>query len=203
MRVRTLSHSLVFCVLALLGAGSARATECASVEMTISAEPSTDPLFPGMWKYTVAGSWEVAPRALSHIDFFVALMANPCTCAPGVVRFPALAGTSTGEPDPCTVNYDGYYLCTGDPTAPPSLQVPTVKFEAQPGQACEPSTDGSGTWFFYAAFPPAAPTTIPDAVGIKHGSLFCTGPLTGTLPTFDCSTETRRPSWGTLKIRYR
>lgn len=203
MSVRTLFRSLVICVMALAGARSAAATECASVAMTISAAPSIDPSFPGMWKYTVTGSWEVSPRALSHIDFFVALMANECTCAPGVVGFPALAGTSTGEPEPCTVNYDGFYLCAGDPTAPASLHVPTVKFEAEPGQECEPSTEGSGTWFFYAAFPPGPSTTIPDAVGIKHGTFFCTGPLTGTMPTFDCSTEARPSSWGTLKIRYR
>ena len=203
MSVRTLCLSLATATLAIAGARVALASDCASVSMTISAAPSTDPNFPNMWKYTVTGSWSVTPRALSHLDFFVALMANECTCAPGVVGFPAVAGTSTGEPEPCTVEYDGMYLCDGDPTAPSSLNVPTVKYEAKPGQSCEPSTEGSGTWYFYSVFPPAGPSTIPDGVGIKYGSFFCTGPLTGTLPTFDCSTPARPGSWGQLKIRYR
>jgi len=193
-------------LLAMLGAAPphAFAADCVSANMTVTATVSSDPGFEGLWKYCVSGSWDVgSPPALSHIDFYAGLLDCECVCQPGVVLFGSPAGTSTGEPEPCTVNYDGEYLCKGDPSVPPELASPAVKFEA-PAQTCEPSTSGSGTWCFYSPLPPATAGNYTDGVVIKYGANSCTGDLSGQLPSCQCATEVGgKRTWGSLKVLYR
>jgi hypothetical protein len=184
---------------------NALAADCVSANMTVTATVSSDPGFVGMWKYCISGSWDVgASPALSHINFYVGLLACECVCDPRVIAFGPSAGTSVGVPDACKVNYTGEYLCMGDPSIPAELRTPAVKFEYPDGQGCEPSTSGSGTWCFYSPLPPAPATTYPDGIVIKYGSTgTCTGDLTGQLPSCDCATGARRSTWGSLKILYR
>ena len=197
-----------FATLALLAAcivvsSPARAADCVSGNMTVTAVISSDPGFVGLWKYCISGSWDVgASPALSHINFYVGLLACECVCDPRVIKFGSPAGTSTSD---CKVTYEGEYLCNGDPSIPPELQTPAVKFEYPDGQGCEPSTSGTGTWCFYSPLPPNPATVYPDAIVIKYGSgNACTGDLTGQLPSCDCTTHTHgKRTWGSLKLIYR
>ena len=180
---------------------SSHADDCTSVSMVVTATP----LGGGLYEYTVTGTWDVAPRALSHLDFFLDLENCACVCEPGIVSFGSPAGTSTGadgDGNPCTVDYLGDYLCMGDASIPPELSGPTVKFEPEAGQNCEPETQGSGTWSFTSLLPPAPASVYPDAVAIKHGGVTCTGDLSGQLPMCDCTVPTNATTWGTLKSIY-
>ncbi len=197
--------------LALLAASAvvpshALAADCVSANMTVTAAVSADPGFEGLWKYCVAGSWDVgSPPALSHINFFVGLLACECVCDPRVIKFATPSGTSNGVPDNCKVAYNSEYLCNGDPSVPPELRSPAVKFEYPDGQGCEPSTSGTGTWCFYSPLPPNPAAVYADGIVIKYGSSSsCTGDLFGQLPSCDCQTEIRpKRTWGSLKLIYR
>jgi hypothetical protein len=182
------------------------ATErCQSILMTVSATFPNDPGFEGYYRYNVFGSWEVWPRALSHLDVFLMLQQCPLVCEPGIVAFGDTAGISTGSTpgeSPCyPVYYLGEYLCHGDNSLPPELQYTAVKFEPFEDQACQPSTVEMGSWRFYSWLPPGPSMTHVDAVAVKHGQYVCTGDITGQLPI--CAVATGTASWGRLKNLYR
>jgi len=109
---------------------SATVPTCATLDMTVSAQLSSDPGFEGLYKYTVTGCWDVSQYGLSHIDFFLQLKDLECICDPRVIKFPTPGGTSDGVSDEgaCKVTYTGKYNCMGDPTVPAELKAPTVKF---------------------------------------------------------------------------
>jgi hypothetical protein len=196
---------IAFATLTLWNGTSLAQVDCASVNMTVAATVSNDPGFVGLYKYTVSGTWDVGRRALSHLDVFFALENCVCVCDPRIFKFPATAGTSNGGTQSgsfCTVSYIGEYLCVGDPSIPDELHSATIKFEPGDG-SCEPMTVGSGTWSFYSPFPPAAPQTYPNVVGIKHGLITCLGDLTGQLPVCDCSVPAQPTTWGFMKSIYR
>ena len=73
--------------------------------MAVTAAHSVDPGLPGLWKYTVTGSWAVGRHDLSHVDFFVALQECECVCDPRVIKFaspadpclPSTVGAGTGD----------------------------------------------------------------------------------------------------------
>jgi hypothetical protein len=185
--------------------GHAQASgDCASIQMTVTAALSTEPAYAGLYKYTVTGSWDVTRLGLSHLDIFVALQQCACKCDARIFKFAVPAGTSSGMGSSglCTVLYDGSYVCKGDPSIPPELSAPTVKFDTV-DNGCAALTVGSGTWVFYSPFPPAPSSTYPDAVAIKHGNGTCTGDLAGQLPMCDCSVPVRPATWGGVKATYR
>ena len=175
------------------------------MSMTVTAAPSNDPGFLGLYKYTVTGNWNVNQYGLSHIDFFLALKNLECICDPRVVKFPLPAGTSTGmnAGGACVSTYDGVYNCKGDPSIPAELRAPTIKFDPPNGTTCEPGVSGSGTWTFYSPFPPAPFSVYADGVAIKHGQQVCTGNLAGQMPMGDCTTPAQAMSWGGVKGLYR
>ena len=179
-------------------------TPCATLSMTVTAAPSSDPGFEGLYKYTVTGTWDVTQFGLSHIDFFLQLKDLECICDPRVARFPVPGGTSTGtgSAGPCVVNYTGIYNCMGDPTVPAELRAPTIKFDADDGD-CVPATTGTGTWVFYSPFHPGPYTVDPEGAAIKHGQGVCVGTLAGTMPMGDCATPAATKSWGGVKAMYR
>jgi hypothetical protein len=199
---------LLLLSLALASFGLARpalaVTPCATLDMTVTAAPSVDPGFEGLWKYTVTGSWDVTQYGLSHIDFFLQLKDLECICDPRVIKFPTPGGTSTGTSDagPCTVYYTGVYNCKGDPTVPAELQAPTIKFNTDDGP-CVTGTTGTGTWVFYSPFAPGPYTVDPEGAAIKHGQGVCVGSLSGTMPMGDCATPASAKSWGGVKAMYR
>ena len=178
--------------------------DCASVSMTVTSVLSTDPGFEGLYKYTVAGTWDVTQYGLSHIDFFLTLKELECICDPRVAQFASPAGTSNGWSlaGACTVFYEGKYNCKGDPTVPAELRVPTIKFDA-PDVGCKAGVTGTGTWVFYSPFPPSPYSVDPEGVAIKHGLQVCLGALAGTMPMGDCTTPAETRSWGGVKAIYR
>ena len=173
--------------------------------MTVTASFPNDPGFEGLYRYSVHGTWEVRPRALSHLDMFLVLENCPFVCTPGIVAFDDTVGVSTGaygDDSPCfPVWYLGEFLCNGDPSLPPELRMTAVKFEPFDGQACEPATVGMGSWYFYSPLVPGPATTHVDAMVVKHGQYVCTGDVTGQLPS--CLVPSQSGSWGKLKALYR
>ncbi len=202
--LRVFSTALFLCVVSL-PARAQLSGDCASINMTVTSEVSTDPGFVGMYKYTVTGSWDVTKFGLSHLDIFIALGNCACRCNDQLFKFAYPAGTSNGWNQTtglCTALYEGEYLCNRDPSIPSALAGPTVKFDTI-DNGCSPMTTGSGSWAFYSLFPPAPYTVYADAVAIKHGQGTCTGALSGTLPVCDCTVPATPSTWGHLKSTYR
>ena len=201
-------RKLLLLSLALASIGLARpalaVTQCATLDMTVTAEPSLDPGFEGLYKYTVTGTWDVTQFGISHIDFFLQLKDLECICDPRVVQFPIPGGTSDGTSDagPCVVTYTGKYNCKGDPTVPAELTAPTIKFDTDDGP-CVGAVAGSGTWVFYSPFHPGPYSEDPEGAAIKHGQGICVGMLRGTMPLGDCATPASAKSWGGVKAMYR
>jgi hypothetical protein len=195
---------LLFALLVVIAQPDLAAAQvCASG--TITAVPSTDPGFQGLYKYCVEVSWDLGRYDLSHLDIFLVLETCECVCDPELIRFGYPAGTASGEWEgsPCSLDYLGQYACTGDPSIPSELNGPAVKFEPDAGAACEPGLTGSGTFCFYSPMPPRAPTGVSTGIAIKHGQQVCYGPLFGEFPSCDCALPTRVSSWGALKASYR
>lgn len=171
---------------------------------TITSEPAQDPEFEGLTKYTVEFTWDVTGFSTpSHFDLFLALETCDCICDGNVIVFPTPAGTSTGSgpSGPCTVTYDGEFLCDGDPSLPGDTR-PVVKWEI-PEQECEPDETGSATFCFYSIFDPTGDENTVSAAGIKHGTDFCEGTLTGPRPDCTCFVSVDPATWGTIKSVYR
>lgn len=179
---------------------------CLSVSMTVTASPSNDPGFEGLWKYTLSGSWDVGQRALSHMDILLMLGDCPNLCDPGLVVFGSPAGLSTGEDSlgvACALEYTGSYLCEGDPSIPPNLREPAAKFEPVNGEGCSSMTEGSGTWIFYSVLPPGEDVLHEDVIVIKHGNQACTGDVSGRLPICVPPTAVEVETWGRVKAIFR
>lgn len=188
---------LSFAILSLLAATAAG--QCTSG--TVTAELSNDPGFEGLYKYTYTVDWTFTEFALSHPDLFIGLENCECVCDPSVVQFGDPAGHSTSMDTVCETDYYGEYVCMGDPSLPPAMNGPAVKWEPfEPG--CEPGTMGTGTFCFYSPLPPGPPTTHVDAIAIKHGTETCYGDMVGVLPICDCSVDTDAASVGHLKSHF-
>lgn len=183
------------------------AQSCALLQGTISAEITSDAGFEGLYKYTLTLDWDVTEFGLSHLDIFLALETCECVCEPGIVAFGNPAGNSNGSTtgdaagDSCNVDYIGDYVCMGDPSLPPAMAGPAVKWDALDQLGCEPMVSGSGVFCFYTPLPPAPPSQHETA--IKHGQGVCTGLLIGTLPTCDCAVQAQVETWGGVKGTYR
>lgn len=178
----------------------------ACVSGTVSAELSNEPGFEDYYKYTIELSWDVSGSAVpSHFDMFLDLGNCECICDAELFRFPTPAGTSDGLDEtgaPCTVLYDGSFQCLGDPSIPGDDR-PAVKFDAVSSPECEPAEVGSGTFCFYSLLPPVGDENTVSAAGVKHGSLFCEGTVTGPIPSCDCPVSVDASSWSGIKGQYR
>lgn len=159
--------------------------------------------FAGYWCYTVDFSWTSA-QSLSNLSNFIGLDGLECACEPGLFLFPTPAGTTTGEEDgvPCTLNYVGEYLCTGNPSLPPEFAGATaVKWDPSP-ETCNAGTTGSGTMIFYSLLAPGPDEVHPGVLVIKSGQGTVVGDVTGPLPAADCSVGSEVESLGLLKARF-
>jgi hypothetical protein len=194
----------ILCTVGLFLNPSVSLANC-SISGTITATYPNDPGFEGLWKYCVDVSWNADQgqgSGLSHASVFLGLEACECICDEGIVEFPSPAGTSTGDPD-CTELYNGEYACLGDPAIPEGLNSPAVKFEHDEDPACEAVNIGTGTFCFYSLLPPAPYSSNPEGVGLKTGSGYCLGEITGNSPMCSCVTPTVISTWGHVKALHR
>ncbi len=106
------------------------------------------------------------------------------------------------DEDECTVYYIAEFKCDGDPTVP-GLERILVKFEPMVDQECEPGPRGSGTYCFYADWPPVAVSSGNLLLVVKAGQRVYYGELSGYLPGCAFPSATESLSWSTLRQIYR
>jgi len=195
-------YALLLCSgLALSSVASPAAAQCVSGTVTVSV--SSDPGFLGLYKYCVTTSWNLGVHDMSHLDLFLGLPDCPCICDPVFIRFASPAGSASPADQSCNLDFEGQYVCKGDPSLPPAMNGPAVKFLPDTSSTCDPLLAGSGTFCFYTPMPPAAPTTHSNALAIKHGTEVCYGDLVGSLPICDCALPAQGATWGRVKSTYR
>src|SRR5262249_10026462 len=194
-------YALLLCSgLALFLVVSPAAAQCVSGTVTVSV--SNDAGFVGLYKYCVTATRNV-PQDISHLDTFLGLPDCPCICDPVFIKFPTPAGVASPPDDSCDLNFFGEYVCKGDPSLPPAMNGPAVKFNPDPSSTCSASLAGTGTFCFYSPMPPAAPGTHTNALAIKDGQNVCYGTLEGSLPICDCALPAQGATWGRVKSTYR
>jgi hypothetical protein len=163
-----------------------------TIQAISTAKFSTDPVFEGLWQYTVEVSWNLESHDPGHLDVFLGLRTFGGTCSGTSVVFPVPAGVSSGIDSfdgPCEVEYGGEFLCKTDPSLKIGGLGHTVKFEPNEG-ICETDTEGSGVFHFFTAVAPGIPGEHTRALAIKHGQEVTFANVQGQLPYADGVAET-------------
>lgn len=180
---------------------------CEAVENTVEPEL-------GLWQYTLTVDWDTGTQhGLSHLDLLMGYENHNCECDQFSFAFPDTAGSSEGErgavsykfqlrDDPCTVFYEGFFECWGDPSIP-GVYEPLLKFEPYEGDGCEPGPVGSMTVVFYSDWEPV-PVMMPNEwLVIKFAGYSCFGQVDGVLPQLDCiHTAAESADWSGVKSKY-
>ncbi len=196
----------LLCLAVAVAASPSTRAECLGTSATVTAETSGDPGFLGLYKYCFTVHWDLGRYEASHIDVFLGLPDCPCICDARFIRFASPAGHSlnTSVDDvTCELDYDGQYVCRGDPSLPAGVGGPAVKFEPIADATCGPGIRGDGTFCFYSPMPPRPATSFVDALAVKHGLEVCYGTIEGQMPGCDCALPTRPATWGGVKAIYR
>jgi len=158
----------------------------------------------GVWKYTLTVEWDgEGTHALSHLDLLLGFGSHNCECDEFLFAFDDPAGQSDGEYDwrCCTVYYEGFFECNGDPSIPGD-EGEIIKFEPYE-EDCEPGKAGTGVFTFYSDWQPEEVETPNQLLLYKFGQLYCYGELTGELPVLGCEHVAADPSsWGEVKSQY-
>ncbi len=199
--MKKLLTSLLLASLVIISAQFAMA-EC-GIHGTIEASPNPDAMGP-TWVYTMNLSWDTGTQyALSHMNLVMDIAGGTCSCADFMqaISWNEIIGSSAS--DTCTVNYNGFLECSGDPSIPGADGI-LLKFEPVEGMDCEPGTMGSATFVFYSNLPPAPIDADILSLVDKYALNSCQGSLTGDFPSMACdpvSTETLK--WGSAKSLFR
>lgn len=171
----------------------------------ITAAPNTDHPELGDWAYTLSVSWDTgAQTALSHLDFVVDYLGGTCSCEDFAtsVAFADIAGHSDGV-DGCTVQYEAFLECNGDPSIP----VDGILFKWEPiddGSGCEPGPVGNGTFTFYSDLEPVAVDDSLPLLVEKNDGQSCEGTISGVFPGLLCNpVAAESTSWSAVKGFYR
>ena len=207
-------------LLVLVLSAQAALAEC-SMEGTITASSNPDPMGP-RWMYTMVVVWDTDSQySLSHFNLLMDSETGTCTCQDFVdaLSWGNPIGSSNGYPMGCTVDYQGYLECRGDPSIPGVGGI-LLKFEPIPAgpnlpgidgivretlqDVCEPGPTGTGTFVFYSDLPPV-PIDEDILSGVdKHGKQYCYGHMSGDFPAMACDpVGSEDTSWGTLKGMFR
>ena len=172
---------------------------------TITASANPDPLGP-VWMYTMELSWDTGNNySLSHANLLMDPGLGTCLCADfmDALSWDYPVGSSNGYPDPCTVEYEGFLECEGDPSIPEMTGF-LLKFEPIEDENCEPGPTGTGTFIFYSNLPPAPIDEEILSVVDKHANEYCFGFLAGDFPAMACDpVGNEDSSWGNLKGIFR
>lgn len=175
-----------------------------SITGTIVATPTLDPLGPN-WAYTLTIDWDTgSPFALSHANLLIDAAGGTCSCADfeDALSWDSPIGSSDGDPS-CTVDYDGFLECHGDPSIP-GVDGILLKFEPIEGAGCEPGPTGTGTFVFYSDLPPVPVDEDMLSMVDKFAGESCFGMLSGDFPAFACDpVSTENVPWGRAKGLYR
>ena len=185
--------SLVFAVVVF--PGSVASAQC--VSGTITAELQGSGSFAGLYKYTIVITWDT-PQGLSNVTLDCGFGECVQQACEQTFAFDSLAGTSDGEPEPCTAGYSGEFNCNGNPSV--GVTDPIVKWAALNGD-CEPGRTGTATLCFYTNLPPNAGSEQPVFL-VKNGQNVCQGQITGDCPVSPCTVPTRPSTWGAVKAIY-
>lgn len=196
--------SLVAVVLAAMSLSTTAATAQCSIDGVITAAPNTTDPALGVWEYTLTIVWNNdGSHGLSHFNLFMDEVDANCSCSElsDALHLVTPAGTSDGEPSACTVTYDSFFECSGDPSI--GLVGTILKFEPVE-DGCEPGPVGSGTFVFYSNYPPA-PVSLPGLyMSDKFSTYSCQGTLTGVFPGLPCDpVGNAADTWGGVKQTYR
>jgi hypothetical protein len=189
--------------LALVFGAQAALAEC-FIGGTITADPNPDPQGP-TWMYTVVISWDTGNNySLSHANLLMDSSTGTCRCQDfmDALIWDDPAGSSDGTPMPCTVDYQAFLECEGDPSIP-EVEGILLKFEPIEGD-CEPGPTGTGTFVFYSNLPPYPINEELLSVVDKYSLEYCFGFLSGDFPTMVCDPVGNEDSnWGELKGMFR
>ena len=166
------------------------------VSGNVVAESQTTGPFAGLYKYTVTFSWDTT-QGLSNVTMECGFGLCPEYICQQIFMFDTPAGTTDGEPAPCTVDYAGEFNCNGNPSI--GWTDPVVKWDAIAG-ACEPGNTGSGVLCFYTNMGPSPESELPLFL-VKNGQQVCQGTLTGDCPTA-CPVPIEQRSLGAVKALY-
>ena len=201
MKKKILSIALTFVL--VCGAQVALA-EC-FIGGTITSDDNPDPLGPS-FMYTMVITWDTGNEySLSHADLIMDVHAGTCLCQDFLMAlsWDDPIGYSDGVPGDCTMEYQGFLECEGDPSIP-DLEGIILKFEPIESEECEPGPTGSATFVFYSNLPPWPINEEILTVVDKHAQEYCYGYLSGNFPTMDCDPVGSEDSgWGELKGMFR
>lgn len=181
---------LILCI-ACVGLTSQAQAQC--VSGTVTADFQESGPHAGLWKYTMTVTWDL-PHGLSNITLDCGFGVCPGTACSKVFEFDAVAGTSTGEPEPCTVEYAGEFNCEGNPSV--GIDVPIVKWDVI-SEDCQPGPTGSGTFCFYVNAGPHEDSPLPVTI-IKDDLDVCSETITGDCPAV-CIVPVEETTWGAVK----
>ncbi len=189
--------------LVLLMGAQAVMAEC-FINGTISASDNPDPEGP-TWMYTMVITWDTGNNfSLSHANLLMDAEGGTCLCQDFLqaVSWDDPIGSSDGYPGGCTVDYQGFLECGGDPSIP-DVEGILLKFEPI-GGGCEPGPTGTATFTFFSNLPPSPIDDSVLSVVDKHARQSCLGYLTGDFPAMSCDpVGNEDSSWGQMKGMFR
>ena len=172
---------------------------------TITASANTDPMGPN-WVYTMEITWDTGNAySLSHVNLLLDPGLSTCLCQDfmDALSWGDPIGSSNGYPEPCTVYYQGFLECEGDPSIPEVTGF-LLKFEPIYDEFCEPGPTGTGTFIFYSDLPPAPIDEDILSIVDKFAGEYCFGNMSGDFPAMACDpVGAEESSWGNLKGLFR
>ncbi|MEN8006019.1 MAG: hypothetical protein ABFS42_03350 [Candidatus Krumholzibacteriota bacterium] len=190
-------------LLTMVFASQAAMADC-FIGGTITASPNPDPLGPD-WMYTMVITWDTGNAySLSHANLLLDIAGGTCLCQDfnSAMSWASPIGYSDGVPPVCTVEYDGFMECGGDPSIP-GIDGILLKFEPVEGE-CEPGPTGTATFVFYSNLGPYPIDEDILSVIDKAGLDSCTGSLSGDFPAMACDpVGVEDANWGSLKGLFR
>jgi hypothetical protein len=195
--MRTPSTLLALLCLATFAlAASPADAQC--VEGAMTSELLTEGPRAGLYKYTLTLSWDT-PYGLSHVTLDCGFENCPAEACATEWFFDEPAGYGTGgDPDDCDFEFEGSFLCGGDPSV--ELVQPVLKWDAIDTDECEAGRTGSAVLSFYTHVGPVM-HEVPIVI-VKNGQEVCTGEIAGACP-LPCATPVEQMTWGTIKLEFR
>ena len=166
----------------LISTPSIAATISAESTAELIVEPGTE--FNGWYLYQTAIQWDFSDQnALSHWDL---LLKMECLQPDHLIEFGDLPdGFSNSEEfptDPQAIQWEGFFLRTGDPTIQPGTMNPVVKYEPYEPVGAEVPKVGQGTYWYYSNIVPEI-VNFDERIIAKAGDNLFFGPLQGAYPS--------------------